>query len=155
MPGTAGGKAKGSGGPTPEVLGYSLPPNPDPPAVIPGVWAAVEPSVGASRPDDVPGDPSAAFPYSLWVLRGSFAAVSLKVIEERGVIPRAAQQSPRLALSSFVRGAEWGLLQPKPLLGSHGPQWGHCLSPADLFSLLMVLPSSPICQKNHGQWQVS
>lgn len=102
--------------------------------------------MGASRPDDVPGDPSAPFPYSLWVLRGSFAAVSLEVMERReGVIPRAAQQSLRLALSSFVRGAEWGLLQPKPPLGSHSPQRAHRLSPADSFFLLVVLPSSPTC----------
>lgn len=89
VPGPAGGNAKGSGGPTPQALGYSLPPNPDPPAVIPGVWAAVEPSVGASRPGDVPGDPSAAFPYSLWVLRGSFVAVSHegKCVEPSGVDP--------------------------------------------------------------------
>lgn len=39
--------------------------------------------MGARRPGDTPGDPSAGFPYSLWVLRGSFAAVSLKVTEEK------------------------------------------------------------------------
>lgn len=83
MPGAAGGKTKGSGGPTLQALAYSLPPTSTPTAVVPGVWAAAEPSMGASRPGDVPGDPSAAFPYSLWVLRGSFAAVSLKVIEEK------------------------------------------------------------------------
>lgn len=52
----AGENAQGSGGPTPQALGYSLPPNPDAPAVIPGAWAAVGPSVGAGRRGDVPGD---------------------------------------------------------------------------------------------------
>lgn len=63
-------------------------PNPSPHAVS-GVWAAAEPSVGTSRPGDVPGDPSAAFPYSLWVLRGSFAVVSheVKCVEPSGVDP--------------------------------------------------------------------
>lgn len=89
MPGAAGGKTKGSGGPALQALAYSLPPTSTPAAVVPGVWAAAEPSMGASRPGDVPGDPSAAFPYSLWVLRGSFAAVSQegKCVEPSGVDP--------------------------------------------------------------------
>lgn len=93
-----------SGGSTPQALGYSLPPNPDASAVIPGAWAAVEPSVGASRPGDVPGDPSAAFSYSLWVLRGSFAAVSLKVMERREGY--SAQQSEVGFLLLGLRGAQ-------------------------------------------------
>lgn len=96
-------KGQGQWRPTPASTGVL----PDPPAVIPGVWL-VEPSVGASRPGDVPGDPSAAFPYSLWVLRGSFAAVSLKVMERREGLFHGQHNSLRLAFSSPFIGAELG-----------------------------------------------
>lgn len=57
--------------------------------VVPGVWATSESNVGVSTPGNIPGHPSAASPYSLWVLRGSFAAVSHegKCVEPSGVDP--------------------------------------------------------------------
>lgn len=88
MPVAAGGKAKGNGGPT---LGHSLLPDlTHPPALL---------SLGSGQPQNPMwesahraiylGDPSAASPYSLWVLRGSFAAVSHegKCVEPSGVDP--------------------------------------------------------------------
>lgn len=50
--------------------------------------------MGASRPGDVPGDPLLPSPYSLWVLRGSFAAVSLKVMERRERVIGGQHHSP-------------------------------------------------------------
>lgn len=79
-------------------------PQPGPPAVIPGVWAAGEPRVGASRPGDVPGDPSAASPYSLWVLRGSFAAVSLKGMEKREGYSAGSTTGPEVHLLLLLLG---------------------------------------------------
>lgn len=60
--------------------------------------------MGASRPGDIPGDPSAGFPYSLWVLRGSFAAVSLKVTEEK--------RSYSMDNTNLLTGAELGSVRP-------------------------------------------
>lgn len=85
-------------------------PSRGPPAAVAGVWAAAEPSEGASRPGDVPGDPSAAFPYSLWVLRGSFAAVSHdgKCVEPSGVDPFWPPRPGGRNTSRAAAGWGWG-----------------------------------------------
>lgn len=88
MPGAAGGKAKGNGGPT---LGHSLLPGlTHPPALLSlGSWTASESNVGVSTLGNIPWRPLCCFLYSLWVLRGSFAAVSHegKCVEPSGVDP--------------------------------------------------------------------
>jgi hypothetical protein len=80
-------------------------PNPKPSAVVQGVWTAATNSIGASGPSDISGDPSAAaFPYSLCVLRASFAAISLKVMERSKVISSIAEQSLTLVLPLLLLG---------------------------------------------------